>query len=121
MAFIETHSLREIPEERMASAFTASADPGTKACVIKMIAGGDLEGVPRPGASHADLRCMGPPRENQGPKCQEFETEGGVATRETTEASQVKRDQHVTRCETLHRARHEGPGLQDARPELTAR
>jgi len=44
VAFIETHSLREIPEERMAAAFAASADPGTKACVIKMIAGGDLEG-----------------------------------------------------------------------------
>ena len=44
LAFIETHSLRQIADERMAVAFTASADPATKAWVIEMIAGGDLEG-----------------------------------------------------------------------------
>ena len=44
LEFIETHSLREIAQARMAVAFTASADPATKAWVIKMIAGGDLEG-----------------------------------------------------------------------------
>jgi pimeloyl-ACP methyl ester carboxylesterase len=44
LAFIDTHSLRQIAEERMAVAFTATADPGTKAWVTEMIAGGDLEG-----------------------------------------------------------------------------
>ena len=44
LEFIETHSLREIAEERMAVAFTAGADPATKAWVIEMIASGDLEG-----------------------------------------------------------------------------
>jgi 3-oxoadipate enol-lactonase len=47
LAFIETHSLREIAQERMAVAFTAGADPATKAWVIEMIAGGDLEGYRR--------------------------------------------------------------------------
>jgi 3-oxoadipate enol-lactonase len=44
LEYIETHSLREIAESRMAVAFTASADPATRAWVIEMIAGGDLEG-----------------------------------------------------------------------------
>jgi 3-oxoadipate enol-lactonase len=44
LEFIETRSLREIAEARMAAAFTASADPATKAWVTEMIAGGDLEG-----------------------------------------------------------------------------
>jgi 3-oxoadipate enol-lactonase len=44
LAFIETHNLRQIAEERMAVAFTAGADPATKAWVIEMIADGDLDG-----------------------------------------------------------------------------
>jgi 3-oxoadipate enol-lactonase len=44
LAFIEAHSLREIAEQRMAVAFTANADPGTRAWVTEMIAGGDLAG-----------------------------------------------------------------------------
>jgi 3-oxoadipate enol-lactonase len=44
LAFIQTHTLRQIAEERMAVAFTDRADPATKAWVIEMIAGGDLEG-----------------------------------------------------------------------------
>src|SRR5215470_723199 len=37
-AYIETHTLREIAEERMAVAFTESANPTTKRWVIEMIA-----------------------------------------------------------------------------------
>jgi 3-oxoadipate enol-lactonase len=44
LAFIKTHTLREIAEQRMAAAFTADADSATKAWVTEMIAGGDLEG-----------------------------------------------------------------------------
>jgi len=35
----------------------------------------------------------------------DFEIDLGAAGRETTENPQVSEDQHVTRCETLHRAR----------------
>lgn len=44
LAFIDTHGLREIAGERMAVAFTATADPGTRAWVTEMIASGDLGG-----------------------------------------------------------------------------
>ena len=43
-AFIDSHSLREIAEERMAVAFTEGADPDTRRWVIEMIASGDLDG-----------------------------------------------------------------------------
>lgn len=43
-AYIDSHSLREIAEERMAVAFTPAADPLTKAWVIEMIASGDIDG-----------------------------------------------------------------------------
>jgi 3-oxoadipate enol-lactonase len=42
--FIETHTLREIAEERMARAFTENADPRLKAWMIDLIASGDIDG-----------------------------------------------------------------------------
>ena len=60
LAFIETHGLREIAEERMALAFTASADPGTKAWVTEMIASGDLRDTgTRPGPRSASTPGTG--------------------------------------------------------------
>lgn len=44
LAFIQTHTLREIAESRMAVAFTRDADPATRAWVVDMIARGDPEG-----------------------------------------------------------------------------
>src|SRR5215472_6453801 len=60
LAFIETHGLREIAEERMALAFTANADPGTKAWVTEMIASGDLRDTgTRPGPRSASTPRTG--------------------------------------------------------------
>ena len=44
LAFIKSHNLREIAENRVGAAFTASADQGVKAWMVDMIAGGDKEG-----------------------------------------------------------------------------
>jgi pimeloyl-ACP methyl ester carboxylesterase len=44
MAFIKDHDLREIAEERVGAAFTASADQGVRAWMVDMIASGDKEG-----------------------------------------------------------------------------
>ena len=44
MAFIKDHNLREIAEERVGAAFTASADQGVRAWMVDMIASGDKEG-----------------------------------------------------------------------------
>lgn len=44
LAFIDTHTLREIAENRMAVAFTEHADPAIRAWVIDMIASGDPDG-----------------------------------------------------------------------------
>jgi pimeloyl-ACP methyl ester carboxylesterase len=43
-ADIKSKSLREIAEERVGAAFTASADQGVRAWMVDMIAGGDKEG-----------------------------------------------------------------------------
>jgi len=55
MAYIESHTLREIAEERVGAAFTASADQGVKAWMVDMIASGDKEGY----ASEAHATLMG--------------------------------------------------------------
>jgi DNA-binding NarL/FixJ family response regulator len=46
--------------------------------------------------------CVNRPKGWPQKKCHEFETEAGVAIRETTKDPQVTEDQHVTRNETLH-------------------
>jgi pimeloyl-ACP methyl ester carboxylesterase len=43
-AYIKSHTLREIAEERVGSAFTASADADLRAWMVDMIAGGDKAG-----------------------------------------------------------------------------
>jgi pimeloyl-ACP methyl ester carboxylesterase len=43
-AYIRSHTLREIAENRVGAAFTASADQGVRAWMVDMIAGGDKEG-----------------------------------------------------------------------------
>lgn len=44
LAFIKSHTLREIAENRVGAAFTASADQDVKAWMVDMIASGDKEG-----------------------------------------------------------------------------
>ncbi len=44
VAYIKSHTLREIAEERVGAAFTASADQDVKAWMVDMIARGDKEG-----------------------------------------------------------------------------
>jgi 3-oxoadipate enol-lactonase len=44
VAYIKSHTLREIAEERVGAAFTASADQDVKAWMVDMIASGDKEG-----------------------------------------------------------------------------
>ena len=44
LAFIKSHDLREIAENRVGAAFTASANQGVKAWMVDMIASGDKEG-----------------------------------------------------------------------------
>jgi len=44
MAFIKSHNLREIAENRVGAAFTGSADQRVKAWMVDMIASGDKEG-----------------------------------------------------------------------------
>ena len=55
LAFIKSHNLREIAENRVGAAFTASADQGVKAWMVDMIASGDKEGY----ASQAQATLMG--------------------------------------------------------------
>ena len=43
-AYIETYTLREVAEERVGAAFTASADQYGRAWTVDMIAGGDKAG-----------------------------------------------------------------------------
>jgi pimeloyl-ACP methyl ester carboxylesterase len=43
-AYIKSHTLREIAEERVGSAFTATADADLRAWMVDMIAGGDKAG-----------------------------------------------------------------------------
>jgi pimeloyl-ACP methyl ester carboxylesterase len=43
-AYIESHTLREIAEERVGAAFTANADQLVRAWMVDMIAGGDKQG-----------------------------------------------------------------------------
>ena len=44
LAFIQSHTLREIAENRVGAAFTAGADQDVRAWMADMIAGGDKEG-----------------------------------------------------------------------------
>ena len=44
LAYIQSHTLREITENRVGAAFTEGADQGVKAWMVDMIAGGDKEG-----------------------------------------------------------------------------
>ena len=44
LAFIQSHTLREIAENRVGAAFTAGADQDVRAWMVDMIAGGDKEG-----------------------------------------------------------------------------
>jgi pimeloyl-ACP methyl ester carboxylesterase len=44
LAFIKSHTLRQIAENRVGAAFTAGADQDVKAWMVNMIAGGDKEG-----------------------------------------------------------------------------
>jgi pimeloyl-ACP methyl ester carboxylesterase len=44
LAFIKSHTLREIAENRVGAAFTASADQDVRAWMVDMIAGGDKDG-----------------------------------------------------------------------------
>jgi 3-oxoadipate enol-lactonase len=44
LAFIQSHTLREIAENRVGAAFTAGADQGVRAWMVDMIAGGDKQG-----------------------------------------------------------------------------
>ena len=55
MAFIKSHNLREIAENRVGVAFTESADQGVKAWMVDMIASGDKEGY----ESEAHATLMG--------------------------------------------------------------
>ena len=55
MAFIKSHNLREIAENRVGAAFTESADQGVKAWMVNMIASGDKEGY----ESQAQATLMG--------------------------------------------------------------
>ena len=55
MAFIKSHNLREIAENRVGAAFTESADQGVKAWMVDMIASGDKEGY----ESQAHATLMG--------------------------------------------------------------
>jgi len=55
MAFIKSHNLREIAENRVGAAFTESADQGVKAWMVDMIASGDKEGY----ESEAHATLMG--------------------------------------------------------------
>jgi 3-oxoadipate enol-lactonase len=55
MAFIKSHNLREIAENRVGAAFTESADQGVKAWMVDMIASGDKQGY----ESQAQATLMG--------------------------------------------------------------
>lgn len=55
MAFIKSHNLREIAENRVGAAFTGSADQRVKAWMVDMIASGDKEGY----ASQAQATLTG--------------------------------------------------------------
>ena len=46
-AYVESHTLREIAEERVGAAFTANADQDLRAWMVDMIAGGDKQGYLR--------------------------------------------------------------------------